>query len=459
MARLFNNSNNATVDQAAEDQKSNKLGWLKTGLIVVGGAAATVGSVIGAKKLYERFSELEGELDSADYDDDVDDGSGMESEEPTNDFSNQETDFMEVEPESNDKSIFVSAEELADTNGTATSVPKPELDENGNFVLPKGKSWNDLVREVIISNFKDLESYFMSISDADMGDLIWVIRSSVSIFNRAASIAGKTAWEDAYIESMREDLNAYLMRYVRDLVSNFAKTHRMGDLIYMRRLFDEYLSSPLYSYPIGKDMRDDLNKIESEFKKYKALKHFPAQEEDELDKELESSEDSKENLESPNTPEVRSTPDSSTSTKEDVGEAETAATLAEPSPAAKSENTVDDEEKIISFSTGEPETTTKEVSDETNINASALEEFKEKIAEVKRRIEKDPIDARNYFSKELKCYMFDNNIPTSVKEDLKKVEDEIKDKIYDHASKKLTSGKPVNKKKGGKRSYKKNGRK
>ena len=55
--------------------------------------------------------------------------------------------------------------------------------------------------------------------------------------------------------------------------------------------------------------------------------------------------------------------------------------------------------------------------------------------------------------------MFDNNIPTSVKEDLKKVEDEIKDKIYDHASKKLTSGKPVNKKKGGKRSYKKNGRK
>ena len=440
MSKLFaNTTNNAAINQApVEEQKSSKLGWLKTGLIVVGGAAATVGSVIGAKKLYERFSELEGELDSADYDDDVDDGSGPEN--------------------NSDDSIFVSTEELADTKDTS-SVPKPELDENGNYVLPKGKSWNDLVRKDIMSTFTDLEKYFMNVSDTDMGDPIWVIRSSVSIFNKAASIAGKTAWEDAYIESMREDLNTYLMRYVRGLVSNFAKTHRMGDIIYMRRLFDEYLSSPLYSYPIGKDMRDELNKIESEFKKYKALKHFPAQEEDELDKELESSEDSKENLESPNTPEVRSTPDSSTSTKEDVGEAETAATLAEPSPAAKSENTVDDEEKIISFSTGEPETTTKEVSDETNINASAIEEFKEKIAEVKRRIEKDPIDARNYFSKELKCYMFDNNIPTSVKEDLKKVEDEIKDKIYDHASKKLTSGKPVNKKKGGKRSYKKNGRK
>lgn len=454
MARLFNNSNNATVDQAAEDQKSNKLGWLKTGLIVVGGAAATFGAAIGARRLYEYFTEDRIEVNGDDFEDEKeDDGSGMESEEPTNDFSNQE-------PESNDKSIFVSAEELADTNGTVTSVPKPELDENGNFVLPKGKSWNDLVRKEIISNFKDLESYFMSVSDADMGDPIWVIRSSVSIFNKAASIAGKTAWEDAYIESMREDLDAYLMRYVRGLVSNFANTHRMGDLIYMRRLFDEYLSSPFYLYPIGKEMRDDLNKIESEFKKYKALKHFPAQEEDELDKELESSEDSKENLESPNTPEVRNTPDSSTSTKEDVGEAETAATLAEPSPAAESEteNTVENEEKIISFSTVEPETT-KEVSGETNNNnASAIEEFKEKIAEVKRRIEKNPIDARKYFNTDVKCYMFDDNIPASVKDDLKKLEADIKDKIYDHASKKLTSGNPVNKKKGGKRSYKKNGR-
>ena len=461
MSKLFNISNNATIDnQAQETEQSNKLGWLKTGLLVAGGAAATIGGVIGARKLYEYFIELDGALDGDDFEEEQEDGSGMESEEPaentTDDSTNPETDFKEVEPESNDKSIFVSAEKLADTNGATASVPKPELDETGNFILPKGKSWNDLVRKDIMSTFTDLEKYFMNVSDTDMGDPIWVIRSSVSSFNKAASIAGKTAWEDAYIESMREDLNAYLMRYVRGLVSNFAETHRVSDLIYVRRLFDEYLASPFYSYPIGKDMRDELNKIESEFKKYKALKHFPAQEKDELDKELESPEDSKENLESPNTPEVRSTPDSSTSTKEDVGEAETAATLAEPSPSAKSENTVDNEEKIISFSTVESETT-KEVSGVTNNNASAIEEFKEKIAEVKRRIEKDPIDARNYFSKELKCYMFDNNIPTSVKEDLKKVEDEIKDKIYDHASKKLTSG--HQKKKGGKRNYKKNGRK
>ena len=464
MSKFFNN-NNATVNQSQETEQhqSSKLGWLKTGVLIVGGIGASVGAAIGAKKLYEKFTDLDGELDVADLQEDLEDqdGSGMEFKEPTenetNDSSNQETSFKEVEPESNsDESIFVSAEELADTKDTS-SVPKPELDENGNFILPKGKSWNDLVRKDIIVTFEDLESYFMN---TEIGDPIWIIRSSVNIFNKAKSFADKTAWENAYVESMREDLDAYLMRYVRGLVSNFAKTHRMGDIIYMRRIFDEYLSSPFYSYPIGKDMRDELNKIESEFKKYKALKHFPAQEEDELDKELESSEDSKENLESPNTPEVRSTPDSSISTKEDVGEAETAATLAATAPAAESEtkNTVEDEEKIISFSTVEPETA-KEVSGETNNNnASAIEEFKEKIAEVKRRIEKNPIDARKYFNTDVKCYMFDDNIPASVKDDLKKLEADIKDKIYDHASKKLTSGNPVNKKKGGKRSYKKNGR-
>lgn len=458
MSKFFISTNNATDNQVQESEQSNKFRWLKTGLLVAGGAVATIGGVIGARKLYEHFTELDGALDGDDLPEDLD-GSGMESEEPTENetddsSNNQETDFCEVN--NSDDSIFVSAEELADTT---SSVPKPELDENGNYVLPKGKRWNDLVRKDIMNTFTDLEKYFMNVSDTDMSDPIWIIRSSMNIFNKAESIAGKTAWDNAYIESMREDLDAYLMHSMRGLENRFAGTHRMGDLIYVRRLYDEYLASPFYKYPLGKEMRDILENIESEFKKYKALKHFPAQEKDELDKELESLEDSKENLESPNTPEVRSTPDSSTSTKEDVAETETAATLAATVPAAEleTENAVDDEEKkIISFSTVEPETT-KEVSGVTNNNASAIEEFKEKIAEVKRRIEKDPIDARNYFSKELKCYMFDNNIPTPVKEDLKKVEDEIKDKIYDHASKKLTS--VHQKKKGGKRSYKKNGRK
>lgn len=451
MARFFNFNSNTSINKTQSQeavQESNKLGWLKTGALIIGGTAATIGGVIGAKRLYEKFFDLDGKLDSADYNDDVDEGSEMgdlESSNKTDTSTNPEVDFMEVEPESiSYDSVFVSASSSADTKD-----PDPELDKNGNFRLPKGKSWNDLVRKDLIVTFEDLESYFMS---TEIGDPIWIIRSSVNIFNKAESFADKTAWENAYVESMRKDLGAYLMNAIRGLENRFAGTHRMGDLIYVRRLYDEYLASPFYAYPLGKEMRDILENIESELQKYKALKHSPAPEKDELDKELESSKDSKKESG------VLPAPDSSTSSK-DVAETETAATLAATVPAIKSEteNTVDNEEKIISFSTVESETT-KEVSGETN-NASAIEEFKEKIAEVKRRIEKDPIDARKYFNTDVKCYMFDDNIPASVKDDLKKLEADIKDKIYDHASKKLTSGKPVNKKKGGKRSYKKNGRK
>ena len=431
MAKLFNNNNNVTVDQAQiEEQKSSKLGWLKTGLMVVGGTAAAVGAAIGARKLYEKFSDLDGKLESSDYDDDdCDDDSGMEDLESSNEndtFTNPETDFMEVEPESNNKSIFVSAEELADTNGTATSVPKPELDENGNFVLPKGKSWNDLVREKIMSNFKDLESYFMN---TEIGDPIWIIRSSVNIFNKAASIAGKTAWEDAYIESMRKDLDAYLMHSMRGLENRFDDTHRMGDLIYVRRLYDEYLASPFYAYPLGKEMRDILENIESELQKYKALKHSPAPEKDELDKELESSEDSKEESE------AESTSDSSvpsTPTEEDAAKAET---------AASSENALD-----------EPE------------NPEVIDQFKKDMNFLGGLMKSGKYaESQKFFRENLSTYLTDPNVSEEIRSALEQVQQQITNFLI--AEKQAAAIEEANncsrrssRKKGGKKNYKKNGR-
>lgn len=440
MSKFFNNNNNATVNQSQETEQhqSSKLGWLKTGLMVVGGTAAAVGAAIGARKLYEKFSDLDGKLESADYDDDdCDDGSGMEDLESSNETdtsTNPETDFMEVEPESiSYDSVFVSAEELADTKSTS-SVPKPELDENGNFILPKGKSWNDLVREELMSNFKDLESYFMSVSDADMGDPIWVIRSSVSIFNKAASIAGKTAWEDAYIESMREDLDAYLMRYIRGLENRFADTHRMGDLIYVRRLYDEYLASPFYAYPLGKEMRDILENIESELQKYKAqkykaLKHSPAPEKDELDKELESSNNSKEESE------VDTAPDSSvalTPAEDDAAKAET---------AASSENALD-----------EPE------------NPEVIDQFKKDMNFLGGLMKSGKYaESQKFFRENLSTYLTDPNVSEEIRSALEQVQHQITNFLI--AEKQAAAieeanncSRRTNKKKGGKRNYKKNGR-
>lgn len=440
MSKFFNNNNNATVNQSQETEQhqSSKLGWLKSGLMVVGGTAAAVGAAIGARKLYEKFSDLDGKLESADYDDDdCDDGSGMEDLESSNETdtsTNPETDFMEVEPESiSYDSVFVSAEELADTKSTS-SVPKPELDENGNFILPKGKSWNDLVREELMSNFKDLESYFMSVSDADMGDPIWVIRSSVSIFNKAASIAGKTAWEDAYIESMREDLDAYLMRYIRGLENRFADTHRMGDLIYVRRLYDEYLASPFYAYPLGKEMRDILENIESELQKYKAqkykaLKHSPAPEKDELDKELESSNNSKEESE------VDTAPDSSvalTPAEDDAAKAET---------AASSENALD-----------EPE------------NPEVIDQFKKDMNFLGGLMKSGKYaESQKFFRENLSTYLTDPNVSEEIRSALEQVQHQITNFLI--AEKQAAAieeanncSRRTNKKKGGKRNYKKNGR-
>ena len=445
MSKFFNGNNNATVNQTeVEDQRGNKLGWLKTGALIVGGTAAAIGSVIGAKKLYEKFTDLEGNLDSVDYNDntDVDDGSGMEEYEPSNETEasiNPETDFMEVEPENNsDDSIFVSTEELADTKDTS-SVPKPELDENGNYVLPKGKSWNDLVRKDIMSTFTDLEKYFMNVSDTDMGDPIWVIRSSVSIFNKAETFANKTAWEYAYIESMRKDLYAYLMYYMRGLVPRYVDTHRVGDLIYVRRLFDEYLASPFYLYTVGSEMRDILNSIENEYRRYKVLKHSPAPEKDELDEELESSNGSKEESE------VDTASDSSvpsTPVEDDVAKAET---------AASSEQT-QKEESSSEETANKPEGT------------DIIDQFKKDMTFLGGLMKSGKYaDSQKFFRENLSTYLTDPNVSEETRSALEQVQHQITNFLI--AEKQAAAIEEANncsrrssRKRGGKKNYKKNGR-
>ena len=437
MSKFFNNTtttNNAAINQTPVDQEGSKLGWIKTGLLIAGGAAATIGAAIGAKKLYEEFSSLDGELDSADYPEEDDDY----SEEPEESES-KIINFNEVDTE---PSIFTAANEVVDEPvdepEVDTSTPKPELDENGNFILPKGKSWNDLVRGELMSNFKDLESYFMSVSDTDMGDPIWVIRSSVSIFNKAASFVGKTAWEDAYIASMREDLDTYLMYSMRGLENRFTDTHRMGDLIYVRRLYDEYLASPFYTYLLGKKMRDILENIERELQKYKALKHSPAPEKDELDEELGSSEDPKEKSE-----EAPTSDSSVPSTPEDATKTET---------VASSEQT-QKEDSSLEEPVNEPE------------NPEIIDQFKKNMNFLGGLMKSGRYaDSQKFFRENLSTYLTDPNVSEETRSALEQVQHQITNFLI--AEKQAAAIEEANngrrktaRKKGVKRNYKKNGRK
>lgn len=116
MARFFNNTTTtATVSNNQEtEQQSNKLGWLKTATLVVGGTAAAIGAAIGARKLYEHFTALDGELDSADYDD-------ADEEEETETSADPEINFMEIDTE---PSIFTADIE----NVPADETPESKVD-------------------------------------------------------------------------------------------------------------------------------------------------------------------------------------------------------------------------------------------------------------------------------------------------------------------------------------------
>jgi len=437
MSKFFNNSSINNNTQAQETQESNKLGWLKTGLLVAGGAAATVGAVIGARIIYEHFTDPVEDLEAITYDDEADEGSGMESEEPTDDSSNQETSFKEVEPESNPETVVFSEVTKEDTS--VENVPEGKdnvepsekpvdvvipgtFDPINGYKLPEGRSWKSLVRKEIFEITSDLED---EMNKLDFNGSPFVIRCANSVFDRAESVANISEWERLYLDNLYKDFYAYVGYAMDDIADRYMETHQFEDLALAKALFDEFVKSPLCTFRVGKKLKATLKVLTEEAKVF-------------------ASEDSNENNQVA-IDETIVTEDSPKESSTDA-EAETAATVVETTSSSDVTETIATE-------------TTKEVSDETN-NASAIEEFKEKIAEVKRRVENDPIDARKYFNTDVKCYMFDDNIPASVKDDLKKLEADIKDKIYDNASKRITSGKPVvNKKKGGKRNYKKNGRK
>lgn len=277
MAKLFNISNNATIDnQTQETEQSNKLGWLKTGLLVVGGAAATIGGVIGARKLYEHFTELDGELDGdqleEDPEEDPEDGSGIETEKPTDDSSDQdETSFKEVESEGDPETISTEAtdegtfvenapegEDNTEPSEKPVDVVPGTIDPHDGYILPEGKSWKSLVRPEIFDVFRDLESRF---NNLDFSDSVYVVRSAASVFERAENMPSITDWEQVWIDSMYKDLDAYVLHAMESIEERHKETQNTDDIILANRLYDEFVNSPMYTFKVGKKLRDILDVI------------------------------------------------------------------------------------------------------------------------------------------------------------------------------------------------------
>ena len=277
MSKLFNISNNATIDnQAQETEQSNKLGWLKTGLLVAGGAAATIGGVIGARKLYEHFIELDGALDGDDFEEEQEDGSGMGSEEPaentTDDSSDQDsTSFKEVESEGDPETISTEAtdegtfvenapegEDNTEPSEKPVDVVPGTIDPHDGYILPEGKSWKSLVRPAIFDVFRDLESRF---NNLDFSDSVYVVRSAASVFERAENMPSITDWEQVWIDSMYKDLDAYVLHAMANIEERHKETQNTDDIILANRLYDEFVNSPMYTFKVGKKLRDILDVI------------------------------------------------------------------------------------------------------------------------------------------------------------------------------------------------------
>lgn len=449
MSKFFNN-NNATVNaQAQPEEQNNKFGWLKTGALIVGGTAAAVGAAIGARRLYESFTEDRIEANADDLPEDLEDedGTGMEEQKPS-----KETETS-TEPESNSETIFteVIKEDTSVENtpdGTEVHAPSEKLvdpvpgtfDPIEGYKLPEGRSWKSLVRKEIFEITKDLED---EMTKLEYNESPFVVRCANSVFNRVEDVEAVSDWERLYIDNLYKDFYSYVGYAMDAIADRYKKSHQFEDLALAKALFDEFVSSPLYIFRVGKKLKITLKELREEAKRMAASEE-PKEVSDDVTNETNHG-----------VTDEAVTPDESSTDPE----VETAATVAEMAPVSEvTKDVVEDKEDETKSETTETETP-KGVSEEAT-NASAIKEFKEKIAEVKRRVANDPIDARKYFNTDVKCYMFDDNIPASVKDDLKKLEEDIKDKIYDSASKRITSGKPAgNKRRGGKRSYKKNGRK
>lgn len=436
MSKFFNISNNATIDnQAQETEQSNKLGWLKTGLLVAGGAAATIGGVIGARKLYEHFTELDGGLDGDDFEEEQEDGSGMESEEPaentTDDSSDQdETSFKEVESEGDPETIST---EVTDEGTFVENAPEGEdntepsekpvdvvpgtIDPHDGYILPEGKSWKSLVRPQIFEITKDLED---ELNKLDFTESPFVIRCANSVFDRVENVEDASDWERLYIDNLYKDFYSYVGYAMDAIADRYKDSHQFEDLAKAKSLFDEFAKSPLCTFRVSKKLKATLKELREEAK------------------QMTTSEESKEDsdgMDSETNPVVADKVISPEKSSTDA-EAETAATVVETAPASE---------------------VTKEApqSDEpTSDNSEAIDQFSEDMDFLKKLMTAGNYKgAQTFFRDAFSSYLVDENVSDELKNEL----DGIRTIITDAITNKVTP-RSSQKKKGGKRGYKKNGR-
>ena len=389
MAKFFNNTtNNAAINQApVEDQKSNKLGWFKTSALVISGAAATVGAVIGARKLYEHFTALDGELDGDQFEEDPE---TTVDTEPTIFTADIEKDPAGETPES-----IVDSEEPVDKTPEASSASEEPRDavpgtidpHDGSCVLPDGKSWRSLVRPEIFEITKDLED---EINKLDFNGSSFVIRCANSVFDRAESVASISEWERLYLDNLYKDFYSYVEYAMDDIADRYNDNHQFEDLALSKALFDEFTKSPLYTFRVGKKLKATLKSLTEEAKKLASSDDPENESGDVTDNDADEEEvvagDSHQAIE-------ESSEESSTD-----AEAETAATVAETAPA--SEVTKDDPQS------DEP----------ASDNSEAIDQFAEDMDFLKKLMRGGNYKgAQTFFRDTFSSYLVDENVSDEIK--------------------------------------------
>ena len=284
MSKLFSNTNSATVNQTeVENQKSSKLGWIKTGALIVGGAAATVGAAIGARKLYEHFAELDGELDADDLPEEPETESGFEevSDQDLNPSADPEVsetttvNFNEVDTEPSIFTAETENEPAGETPEVTETSEKPAepvvpgtIDPHDGYVLPEVESWRTLVRPEIFDIFKDLES---NLNKLDFNESVYVTRCAAAIFERANNVKDVSEWEQLYIDNELKDFYAYVGYAMDDIADRYMKTHQSGDLMLANSLYNEFVNSPLCTFRVGKKLKTTLKSITDEAGKQESV--------------------------------------------------------------------------------------------------------------------------------------------------------------------------------------------
>lgn len=438
MSKLFNNNTNATVNNnnnnnqsQVEDQKNNKFGWLKTGALVISGAAATVGAVIGARKLYEHFTDLDGELDGDQFEEDPE----IDQDQTTPDSEVTETvnfNFNEVDTE---PTIFTTANEVVDETPEVTETSEKPVDPvvPGTFDpiegyrLPEGRSWKSLVRPEIFEITKDLED---EINKLDFNESSFVIRCANSVFDRAESVANISEWERLYLDNLYEDFYSYIGYAMDAIADRYKETHQFEDLALAKALFDEFTKSPLCTFRVGKKLKTTLKSLTEEAKKLASS--------DDPEKESGDVTDNDANEEEVVAGDSHQAIEESSEEPSTDAEAETAATVAETVPA--SEVTKDDPQS-------------DEPTSDNSDNSKAIDQFAEDMDFLKKLMRGGNYKgAQTFFRDTFSSYLVDENVSDEIKSELDGIRATITDK--------LTAKRPVpQKKKGGKRNYKRNGRK